>query len=172
MSLTIAAARADVFAVLSGVAGISGGAAKAYDRFRYIQDEAVLKSIGVGTSGRLHVWMVTLATEGPFLHLNAQNSPGWSGINYSKVLYTFDVLGWYAHKDADASEKAWADQVEAVITAFRLAVQTGTAKLGDPNVGDAGPAQWVEGGHVHLPPRDGGALCHFARVRVPVRGQP
>lgn len=172
MSLSVATARARVFAVLGAVAGISGGVAKVHDRWRQITDEAALKSIGVGTSGRLHVWMVSLADGDPFLHLNAQNAPGHSGINYSKVLYTFNILGWYAHKDTDESEKAWADQVEAVISAFRISVQAGNPKLGDANVGDAGPAQWVEGGFRHLPPKDGGVLCHFARLALPVRGQP
>lgn len=169
MSLSISTARARVFAVLSGVAGITGGVAMVHDYFRTITDELTLRTIGVGSSGRLHVWMVALADDSPFLHLNAQNAPGWSGINYSKVLYAFDLLGWYAHKDSAASEKAWADQVEAVITAFRQAVQTGSPKLGDANVTDAGPPQWIEGGYRMQP---GNVLCHFARVRVAVRAQP
>lgn len=169
MSLSVATARARVYAVLAAVAGITGGIARVHDYFRLIQDEDTLKALAIGTSGRVHVWMVSLTDQDPFVSLNAQGSPGRAGINFDQVRYTFHLFGWYGLQDASATEKTWADQVEAVITAFRNAVLTGSPKLGDANVIEAGPAQWVEGGYRMMP---GNVLCHFARLTVAVRALP
>jgi hypothetical protein len=169
VSLSVSTARARVFAVLAGVAGISGGAAMVHDYFRLIQDEETLKSLAIGTSGRVHVWMLSLSDQDPFVSLNAQGQPGRAGLNFDQVRYAFQIFGWYGVQDAAASEKAWASQVEAVITAFRNAVLTGTAKLGEENVIEAGPSQWVEGGYRMLP---GNVLCHFARLTISVRALP
>jgi hypothetical protein len=169
MSLTVATARLRVYTTLAAVAGITGGVAKVHDYYRFIHDEATRDAVCVGSSGRLHAWMVELADTEPIVALNASGTPGRMGINYEQVRYTFNLFGWYAVSDAAASGKAWADQVEAVITAFRTAVLTGSPKLGDANVIEAGPAQWVEGGFRMQP---GSVLCHFARLTMPVRATP
>jgi hypothetical protein len=172
MSLSVATARLRVYTLLASVAGITGGAAKVHDYFRFIDSEAARDLHCIGTSGKFHFWMVTLADGEPAVQLNAQNGLGDSGINYEKVRYTFNLLGYYAVDDATQSEKVWADQVEAVIAAFRASVHNpGQPKLGDPNVGYASVPQWLEGGYRAFPPGDGGVTCHFARLQVVVRAQ-
>lgn len=165
MTLSIATARLRVFNVLDAVSALSG--AKRYDYFRYSNDEATMRSLFVGSSGRLNAWMVSLSPDDPYITLNAQGAPGHSGINFEQARYTFHLHGYFAHDDASASEKAWADQVEAVIAGFRQAVIVGQPKLGDANVIDAGPAQWVEGPLSQFC----GVLCHRGRLTMPVRAQ-
>jgi hypothetical protein len=165
MTLSIATARMRVYNVLNGVAVLSG--ARVYDYFRYSNDEGTMRSFFVGSSGRLNAWMVSLSPDDPYITLNAQGGPGHSGINFEQARFTFHLHGYYAHDDAGASEKAWADQVEAVIAAFRAAVLTGSPKLGDANVIDAGPAQWVEGPLSQFC----GVLCHRGRLTMPLRVQ-
>jgi hypothetical protein len=168
MSISLAQAWARVFTVLSGVAGITGGVATVHDYFRTATDEAAQKTLFRGSSGRLHVWMVDLQDGDPYITVGPTGSPGRYPLNYEQAVYRFALYGWYAHNDAAASSKAWADQVEAVIAKFRADKKL---TLGDPvtnpPVIDSGPAQWAEGGHRMF----GGVLCHFGRLLMPVKVQ-
>jgi hypothetical protein len=62
-----------------------------------------------------------------------------------------------------------ADLVERVIAAFRAdkKLATGQATF----VIDSGPIQWVDGQMRMMPPKDGGAVCHYARLSLRAREQ-
>jgi hypothetical protein len=165
--ITLAQARARIFTIVGGVAGIAGQA-KVHDYLRWGLRDADLRALCVGPSNRLHVWMVSLYDADPHITLSASGAPGHTGLNYEQSRYQFAIHGWYAHNDADASEKAWTDQVAAVIAAFRADKKL---TLGDPvanpPVIDSGPAQWAEAPFRKFT----GVLCHYGRLSLPVKVQ-
>lgn len=165
-AITLAEARAAVYNTLNGVAALAGQA-RVHDYFRWNKDDAALRTLCVGAGGRMNVWMVSFYGADPYTALNAQGAPGHSGINFQQARWAFTLHGYYAHNDAAASEKAWPDQVEAVISAFRIASLTGSPRLGDARILDAGPAQWVENNPVMF----AGVLCHNGRLVLPLRVQ-
>lgn len=164
--MSLVTVRAAIATVLGAVTGISGQA-KVHDYFRMPKDptEKDIETIAIGPSGRPHVWMVTLAEADPFITVNQTGQPG-RRISGEDALYTFNLHGFYAHNDADASEKAWDVQLEAVLAAFRANKKLG---LGFPFI-EARPPQWVEGGYRFFP-KEGGWLCHYARLVLVTKEQ-
>ena len=148
-----------ILAVLQGVTGIG----QVHDFFRLVTSEKG-RNDNLVSEGRVHFWVVTNTPANAYI---TRRFPA----SHSQATYGFEIHGFYAVKDADASEKAFRVIVERVIRAF----EAGDKKLGNPSVIEAGPADWIEGGGPEadrtVPPGEGGVLCHYARLSLPVRVQ-
>jgi hypothetical protein len=161
MSATgLAAVRERIRLTMAGVAGIG----QVHKRVRAILDEAAVNSLAL-QGGRINVWFITLADGDPYITVNSKGEPGRNPANHELADYAFVIHGWYAADDADNSEEAFTNLVEAVIAAFRA-----DKKLGNTVI-DSGPLQWAEGGYRLMPPKEGGATCHYARLNLRVREQ-
>jgi hypothetical protein len=149
--MSLASWRAAVKAVLDGASALSG--VPVYDYIRHVKDEAGIKALLVA-SERMHFWCVTAAQTDTLV---VQRFPG----NCDQGTYGLEVHGYYALKDADASEKAFLDSVaEPVFDALRAARHL-TGDVG------SGPPQWVEANHVMYVD----VLAHHVRFNFPVRAQ-
>lgn len=150
MSLgTIRTALAAKVQAVTGIVGV----APVYDYWRHVTSEKEINDLLKGGSqGRLHFWCVSPAQSDP---LTIDNMGGCDQADP----WRFDIRGYYALLDADASEKAFLTIVEAVIEAFRLDKNLGGTVISN------WPVQWPENVHVML----AGVLCHHARISVPVR---
>lgn len=154
--------RREIKRTLDGVAGIG----PTFDHYRHITKESGIQASLV-KSGRLHFWCLCLV---PSNAVMAERFPA----SCEHSMYTYDIHGFYAFSQADESEKVFAGLVEGVIDAFR-----NNSKLRDPAAPtvatciDSGPLQWIEGGGPEawrmMPAGEGGSLCHYARLRLPVK---
>lgn len=163
--MSLATVRAAITGILTATVGSS---ANVHDYFRVVRNESEKEAILV-KSGALHAWMVCLADEGPFITLNSQGQEGRSPMQ-EIGRYRFSLHGYFGVTDAAATEKTWATTVESIVTAFRANKRLGL----QPPVGkviDAGPCFWRRGGHVLMPPGEGGVLCHYALLELNVREQ-
>lgn len=145
---TIAPIRLALKTLVAGVTGIGN----VYDYQRHIETEAELKSLYVPGS-RLHFWCVTLGPDDKFMETR---HPG----NHSKAWATFTIRGYYALKDADATEKTFVDLVEDVLDALRLEANK---TLGGTCIAQGNP-RWSGPSHVSI----ADVLCHHAEITVPV----
>ena len=163
MSVSLADVRTKIAGRLATVQGIG----QVHDYFRAVTTMAELND-WFRRSGRLHFWCVSLAPSDAYVTVG-KDGPGRFPSNYELAHYGFQIHGFYALDDANGSEKVFADIVERVIAAFRA-----DKKLGDTVI-DSGPLQWVEGGGPEsmrmMPPGEGGALCHYARLALRVKVQ-
>lgn len=103
--------RSSVKTKVAAVAGIAG-VAPVYDYRRHVSDDKEVRDLLAATSGtgRVHFWHVHPSFEDPLkvrLRVGCQDG-----------FYRFEVHGFYALKDADASEKAFLTIVEAVHAAL------------------------------------------------------
>lgn len=152
MSLTLDQARNAVIAVVQAVTALAG--VPVYDYMRHVTDENEIKTLLVA-AGRLHFWWVVPARDNP--------------VSVRRIMgpcdeanpYMLDVHGFYALKDADASEKAFLTIVgNSVFEALRLTRHV-TGDIG------SGPPQWIENDHRML----SSVLVHHVRIGFPVRAQ-
>ncbi len=126
-----------------------------YDYLRNINDEATLKAIALdaGDPARIHFWQFGLAQEMPF-----------EGHRYAagetRVRAKWELHGYYAVNDADATEKTFDTEAAAVFDAFEANKKLTTGGV-DLTV-ETGPAQRQQGGHVMF----GTVLCHYARMSL------
>lgn len=148
MSHTIAPIRLALKTLVAGVTGTGN----VYDYQRHIETEAELKSLYV-PSTRLHFWCVTLAPDEKFVETRYPAS-------HSKAWATFVIRGYYALRDADASEKTFYDLVEDVLDTLRL---DANKTLGGVCIAQGNP-RWTGPSHVEV----AGVLCHHAEIVVPV----
>lgn len=135
---------ADVQAVVPGV--------PVYDYFRNITHEATRAQLAADSDGVLHLWMCSLSADAPV-------SVDFIGIGHSQGLVAFELHGYRALDDANASEKAFDAECAAVIDAFK-----GDKKLGD-NAVNAWPVSRAQGGWIQF----SNGLCHYARLTIPAR---
>jgi len=158
MSVSIAAARASIYARLSAAVG---SVANVHDYTRMVTDEAT-RDVVCKKGGLFSFWYVSLADDNPFLTVNSRRIEGRNPINNEFGLYNFSLHGFYGWNDANATEKTFADIVESVVTAFR-----NDKKLGETVI-DSGPIQWHDGKPRMYPPGEGGVLCHYGRLDISV----
>lgn len=142
----IAPIRDALKALVQGVTGIGN----VYDYQRHVENEAELKSLYVSGS-RMHYWCVTLGPDEKFVETRYPAS-------HSKAWITFAIRGYYALKDADATEKTFVNLVEDVLDALRSNKTLGGVCL------QSGPARWTGPNHVDIV----NVLCHHAELIVPV----
>jgi hypothetical protein len=140
---------------VAGVTGISG-VAPVYDYLRYVTDEDGIRDLLVAGQGRVHYWSVTPAVGDTFSlrqRMGCQDG-----------VYRWDVHGFYALKDADASEKVFLVIVEAVLNALRTDLTLGSTVR--PVEGEL--PRWVEHDHRQIGPA-GSVLCHHAKITLAVK---
>jgi len=147
--VSLASWRSNVQTLVASVTALAG--VPVYDFVRHVTDENEIKTLLVA-SGRMHFWCVT---GGQSDTIKVKRL-----IGCDQADYTFDVHGYYALKDADASEKAFLDIAEAVFEKLRATKH----QAGD--IG-SGPPQWNEHDWRML----SGVLTHHARISFPVRAQ-
>ena len=154
MPAILAALKAKVEAV-TGIAGV----APVYDYWRHVTDEKELRDIFMGGSqARLHWWCVTPAGADT---LSIWHLSGCDQANPAR----FDLHGFYAVKDADASEKAFHTIVWALLDALLADKSlTGSAV---PLIGQLPLPVWAENDHRMLV----GTLLHHARIAVAVKAE-
>jgi hypothetical protein len=141
--------RARLATVMAGVAGIG----QVHDYFRRAQHEAEIQAL-FQSSGRLHVWFVTLGDDTPYTERR-------KGGVCSEATVRYALHGYFALEDADASEKEFEVVLQAVLTALRSDPYLG---LSDVVIEAAPPAVSVLG---HAKFAD--VLCHYARVDMSIR---
>lgn len=146
---TLATVRAAVKARV--VAAVPTGT-PVHDYFRHLEDEATRAAVAVDASGRLHVWMVTLASEAPV-------TLPVLGAGHTQAQLAFELHGYLALADASATEKTMDAEVADIIDAFRADKYLGGAAI------NAWPVERAAGGWIQFT----SALCHYARLTVPVR---
>lgn len=155
VSTVMLAIRAALLAKVQGVTGISG-VAPVYDYWRHVTTDMELATLFKGASqSRLHFWCVTPGT--------AEVLPVWNlnGCDQANPA-RFDIHGYYALDDANASEKAFHTVVWAVLDALLADKNLGGSVIGlDPL------PVWQENDHRML----SGVLVHHARIAVSVRAQ-
>jgi hypothetical protein len=153
--------RARLVAIVNDVVGVSD---KVHDYWRNIRDEstrnALLKD---GVSGALHAWFVSLA----FDQTLTQERDG----TLAKDTLLYDIHGYYAVNDANASEKVFARKVLDLVTKLNgielLALNGDPLVYSDhPQAGirNSGPAQVPEFNSGDIT----GVLVHHARIQIPV----
>lgn len=147
--MSLALVRTRIKNLVAGVTDVG----KVHDYFRLATVEAEVQAL-FSTSGVLKVWFVSLADQDPY---TVRRLPA----NHELATYAFKVYGYQAVKDADGSEKTFADLVEDLIAAFRA-----DKKLGDTVI-EAGPLQWRQAGHRTF----AGVLCHYAELDLSVLEQ-
>jgi hypothetical protein len=147
--------RAQILALLGDVADVG----QIYGFVRNVQHEATRNALlADATDGVLRFWFVTLG-ENPLL----QERDGTVGRGW----LTYDLHGYRAVSDANASELDFVETALDVVTLFN-----GSQKLkraGVPLAGvaiqDSGPVQLPQFDHVTI----ADVLCHHARIEVRVR---
>ena len=145
--------RSTIRTKVAGVTGISG-VAPVYDYLRLVTTEAEIKELMVAGQGRAHWWSVTPARENPL-------GLAWRGLGCQDGLYRWEIHGFYALKDAAASEKAFLVIVEALMEALRADLTFGTTVQAYEL-----PA-WREHDHRMV----SSVLLHHALISVGVRKQ-
>jgi hypothetical protein len=148
--MSLSAVRTRIRDKVAAVPGIG----PVYDYMRHAVEERRRAELFRADDGRLHFWCVTPAPSETYV---TKRHPA----NHEIADYRFDIHGFMALRDADATELLLSDLAEAVIAAFRA-----DKKLGD-SVIEAGPAQWVE--HDHRMFAD--VLCHHVRLSLMAREQ-
>jgi hypothetical protein len=150
MSLTLDQARGAVHTVVAAVPALAG--VPVYDYVRHVTTEEEIASTLVG-GGRLHFWCVVPAAQNPVTIFR----PVGSACDQAKP-YLFDIHGFYALKDADASEKAFLTiAAGSVLEALRTTRHV-TGDIG------CGPPQWPENDHRML----ASVFVHHVRITFPV----
>ena len=148
LATDLAAVRTAILTRLQVVTGFT-----VYDYLRNVNDEATLKVIALDTGDRIHFWQFGLAQESPF-----------EGHRYAagetRVRAKWELHGYYAVNDADATEKTFDTEAAAVFDAFEANKKLTIGGV-DLTV-ETGPAQRQQGGHVMF----GTVLCHYARMSL------
>lgn len=138
----------DTRTALAAVLATTPGIGRVHDYFRLVtHDEDVVTLLHSG--GRVHAWFVTLADDEVY---SEDRKPG----GCARVRLRFQVHGYYAVADADASEKAFTTVVQAVLDTLRTDRTLGGVVI------EAGPASVKEFGHRTFV----NVLCHYARVEL------
>ncbi len=148
---TLQGAQTLIAAKIQAVAGVG----RVYEYQRLVTDESSIVA-DMRSAGVLNYWTVTPAQANPHA---LERHPG----THAKATYQYDVHGFYAAKDYNASEVAFVALVVAVMATF----ETGDKKLGGA-VTECWPAQWQEHDYRML----AGVLCHHARLAIAVREHP
>jgi hypothetical protein len=147
--------RSSIVATVAGVSGING-IAPVYDYARHVTNLEELRDLQTTVAGvkRVHFWSVAPARERPVsLHRR--------GI-CQDAMYRWEIHGFYALKDADASEKALLVIAEGVFDALRNdPTLGGTVRYGDEDVFMA------EHDHRMM----AGTLCHHVSFRFACKVQ-
>lgn len=145
--------RSSIVTKVAGVTGISG-VAPVFDYLRHVTTEGEINSILVGSNQtRLHFWSVTPAAADSFSLRQRMGCQDGA--------YRWEIHGFYALVDADASEKAFLTIVEALLNALRTDLTLGSTVR---PLEDELP-RWVENDHRMLAT----VLCHHVRITLGVK---
>lgn len=157
MSSGLATVRTTIKTVLDTVSGIGA----TFDYFRGTQDmteaerDALLTSVGI-----FHCWFISMASEAPYV---TKRFPA----SHERATYGFELHGYYAVNEANASEKTFALLVERIIAAFRAAKPGPVGVAFTGIVDEQGPLQWVTNEYRVFC----GVSCHYARLYLPAYEQ-
>lgn len=146
--MTLAAMRAALKATLDAVPGIG----RTYDYWRLVQHQAEVQADYV-SSGKLHVWFLSLADDEPFTESRY--------VGCSRVVGKFWLHGYYALDAQGESEKDFEGIAQAVLTAFRADAQLAGAAI------DSGPMRIKEAGHRQFCD----VTCHYVQMETTVLAQ-
>ena len=119
-----------------------------HDYDRWAADWAALVNLYV-SNDKLNGWHITRKATGE----------AWKSLPVVERAHTYEIIGIYALKDADASEKTFQDLVEKVMEELRFDFTLGG------NCQQTGPLKLET-----LEPRMfGSVLCHVAVLKLPVQ---
>lgn len=149
----IATVRAAIKAKIETVPSVG----RVYGRRRLVEKDTEMKELLITSDGKLLFWFVSLARDAPYNQKRL-------GSSQTQATYRFQVEAFLKFNDGDNSEELFDNLVEDVIEAFEA-----DEKLGDILI-EGGPLNW-EADELAFYPRDGGVLCHYARLIFPARVQ-
>lgn len=138
--------------IVADVQGAVPAGTPVYDYYRDMREEATRAAVFADGGGRLHTWMLNLASEAPTV-------VDVLGAGHSQGRFNFELHGFFALADANATEKTWDSECCDVIEAFRVDKYLGG------NAINCWPVSRAQGGWVQF----ASVLCHYARLTVPVQ---
>lgn len=160
----------DVRAALVTLVTAAAPTAKVHGRMRWFDTVATFTTIAKGTDGRIHVWYVTAGTPAD----TAQRT----GITVKQRVFRYELVGFMSSNDADATENLMAAECTTILDALlaesgRKLPVAGVICAGMDEDGGLAVVEngGGETGHRMYPAGDGGVLCNFARITIPVRVQ-
>lgn len=144
--------------------------AKVHGRLRWFDSVAAFSTIAKGDDGRVHVWYVTAGTPAD----TAQRT----GVTVKQRVFRYELIGFMSSNDADSTENLMAAECTSILDALlaeagRKLPVTGVICAGMDEDGGLSVVEngGGETGHRMYPAGEGGVLCNFARITVPVRVQ-
>jgi len=160
----------DVRAALVTLVTATVPAAKVYGRLRWFDTIATFTTIAKGTDSRVHVWYVTTGTPAD----TAQRT----GVTVKQRVFRYELIGFLSSYDADSTENMMATECTTILDALltepgrKLPSVTGVICVGMDEDGGLAVVENGGGETGHRTyPAEGGVLCNFARITVPVRVQ-
>lgn len=161
----------DVRAALVTLVTAAAPTAKVHGRMRWFDTVASFTTVAKGTDGRIHVWYVTTGTPADTARL--------TGASLKQRVFRYELVGFMASNDADSTENLMAAECTTILDAFlteagrKLPGTSGVICVGMDEDGGLAVVEngGGETGHRMYPAGEGGVLCNFARITVPVRVQ-